>query len=95
MPVSYTDARVTYRELVVVENRIILYLRGQKLLSPLQKYNPDVSISTFYSGNAAQGLMKNVSNCSLSRQQQNSQSYLCRPIKHFCHNIDSCGFDCL
>lgn len=73
MPVSYTDARVTYRELVVVENRIIFYLRGQKPLSPLQKYNPDVSISIFYSDNAAQCLVKNVSNCSLSRQQQNSR----------------------
>lgn len=99
MPVSYTDACVTYRELAVVENRIIFYLRGQKPLSPLQKYNPDVSISIFYSDNAAQCLVKNVSNCSLSRQQQNSCSYLCHPTKHFvflnCHNIDSCGFDCL
>lgn len=66
MPVSYTDAHIAYREVVVVENQIIFYLRGQKPPSPLQKYNPDVSISIFYSDNAAQCLVKNACNCSLS-----------------------------
>lgn len=67
-----TDAGAAHRELVVGQNQIIFYLRGQKPSSPLQKFNPDVSIPIFCSDNAAQCSVKTAPNCLLSRQQENS-----------------------
>lgn len=67
-----TDAGAAHRELVGGQNQIIFYLRGQKPSSPLQKFNPDLSIPIFCSDNAAQCSVKTAPNCLLSRQQENS-----------------------